>query len=555
MAIHRNPDGSTGFSDVDPERHGSNVTSVAATVAPDARILSYGVFFVQSGQLVTSTPEVLEALDHVLANGPALGVRAVNLSLGQPNPKFTAACGGSPFTSTFAALRAAGIVPVVAAGNGAHASGSFQSGVPDPACTPGAVAVGAVYAADELGVVQWGLPVECTDTNPRFGQVPCFSQTGPLLSVLAPGVEVPGAGVTLSGTSQAAPHVAGAVAALFDANPSASLTDVVDAITSTGALISDTRTSPPTNRRLLDILGAVRTIQPANVQRYAGADRIATAISTSHASFPTPGSADAVVLASSQSFPDGLAGTPLAVDKDGPLLLTDQAALRSDVLTEVQRVLPPNGTVYVLGGTGALGDPVATALDGAGFDVERLAGPDRYATAVAIADEVGSPTQVLLATGLNFPDALSAGVAAGHVGGVVLFTQGNTQAAATQTWLSTHPLVPRVVVGGTATGTAPGATELVGADRFETATKVAAHFFGAPEQVGLASGVAFPDALSGGAHIARLGGPILLSNPGSLPAATTNWLRARRSSTVTVHVFGGTGALVADVDNQIRSTT
>ena len=84
---------------------------------------------------------------------------------------------------------------------------------------------------------------------------------------------------------------------------------------------------------------------------------------------------------------------------------------------------------------------------------------------------------------------------------------------------------------------------------------MAAHFFGAPEQVGLASGVAFPDALSGGAHIARLGGPILLSNPGGLPAATTNWLRARRSSTVTVHVFGGTGALVADVDDQIRSTT
>ena len=56
VAIHRNHDGSTGFSDVDPERHGSNVTSVAATVAPDARILSYGVFFVQGAGLVTSDP-------------------------------------------------------------------------------------------------------------------------------------------------------------------------------------------------------------------------------------------------------------------------------------------------------------------------------------------------------------------------------------------------------------------------------------------------------------------------------------------------------------------
>lgn len=542
--------------DLDPERHGSNVTSVAATVAPQTHIWSYGVFVVKpDSSLATSTEIVLNALDHLLDNAPAGYVRAVNLSLGDPTVKFTAPCGGSPFASTFTALRAAGIVPVVAAGNGAWTTGSFQSGVPDPACVPGAVAVGAVYSTATLST-GWGAGPECIDINPQPFSVPCFSQTGPLLSMLAPGVDVPGAGVELSGTSQAAPHVAGAVAALFHANSSASLGDVVDALTTTGTVITDNRTSPATSRRLLDVQGAAQAIAAADVRRLSGADRIATAIATSKASFPTAGSAGAVVLASSQAFPDGLAGTPLAIDKNAPLLLTAPDALSGDVLAEVQRALPAGGMVYVLGGTTALSTSVASSLSGAGFQVQRVAGPDRYATAVAIADAVGSPSTVLLATGLNFPDALSAGVAAGHVGGVVLFTQNTTQAPATKAWLDAHGSVPRVIVGGTASGTAPGATELVGADRFETATKVATHFFGsAATVVGVASGTVFPDALSGGAHVARLGGPILLTNPGSLPPVATSWLRARRTTVTTVYIYGGTTAINGAAADQVRAAT
>src|SRR5579862_4686221 len=61
--------------------------------------------------------------------------------------------------------------------------------------------------------------------------------------------------------------------------------------------------------------------------RVAGANRDLTAVASSQASFPTAGSAKAVVLASDGAFADALAGTPLAVQKGGPLLLTPSAGL------------------------------------------------------------------------------------------------------------------------------------------------------------------------------------------------------------------------------------
>ncbi|CAN5489928.1 hypothetical protein BH23ACT7_BH23ACT7_25800 [soil metagenome] len=59
---------------------------------------------------------------------------------------------------------------------------------------------------------------------------------------------------------------------------------------------------------------------------------------------------------------------------------------------------------------------VAAAVAELGVAVDRIAGPDRYATAVAVADAAavdgaGAPAMTWLATGLNFPDALAAGPA------------------------------------------------------------------------------------------------------------------------------------------------
>ena len=89
------------------------------------------------------------------------------------------------------------------------------------------------------------------------------------------------------------------------------------------------------------------------VVRFAGADRIATAVAVSQAAF-APGGARAAVIARSDTYPDALAGAPLAAAKGGPLLLTARDALDGRVEAELGRALPPSSTVYLLGGTGAL---------------------------------------------------------------------------------------------------------------------------------------------------------------------------------------------------------
>ena len=62
--------------------------------------------------------------------------------------------------------------------------------------------------------------------------------------------------------------------------------------------------------------------------RLAGVDRVDTAVKISQNSFPANGSANAVVLARGDIFPDALAGAPLAVAKGGPLLLANLVAGR-----------------------------------------------------------------------------------------------------------------------------------------------------------------------------------------------------------------------------------
>src|SRR5437867_2634795 len=171
------------------------------------------------------------------------------------------------------------------------------------------------------------------------------------------------------------------------------------------------------------------------VDRLSGDDRIGTAIEVSNADYDDS-QASAVVLARSDTYPDALAGTPLAAKKDAPLLLTPPAQLDDGTAGEIKRVLPAGGTVYLLGGPSAISDAVAAQVGALGYQVQRFAGPTRYDTALDIASRgLGDPQTLLLTTGVNFPDALSAGAAAAAKDAAVLLTSGPTMPPAVATYL------------------------------------------------------------------------------------------------------------------------
>ena len=173
-----------------------------------------------------------------------------------------------------------------------------------------------------------------------------------------------------------------------------------------------------------------------------------------------------------------------------------------------------------------------------------------------IAQALGSPSTVLLATGDIFADALSAGPAAASVHRAVLLTIGTTLPPTVAAYLANLPS-PTVYDIGDAAGLAyPSGTLVAGGDRFATSALVAEKFFVNPTLVGVATGWNFPDALAGAGAMAVDGGPVLLSDPWVLPSAIALYLTNEASSINGALLFGGTAslspAIATTVSNQIN---
>ncbi|MEZ0115375.1 hypothetical protein ABH920_009410 [Catenulispora sp. EB89] len=320
---------------------------------------------------------------------------------------------------------------------------------------------------------------------------------------------------------------------------------------------------------------AYRTEYTKQVLRLAGSDRLGTAQSVSQSQWRNNGDASdsvrsqaSVAVLSRDDLPaDALAGSTLAARQNGPLLLTGSTALSPQAAAELKRILPAGATVYLLGGTQALSPAVANSVHALGFTVVRIAGADRYDTAVKIADRVTAhPSQILVATGNDFADALSAGAAAGaNYGAVVVLSDDKTMPAETAQYLhrfgtdfGPNSDVVLTAVGGQALAAIDSEhlgywrVKLVGADRYQTSYLVASTFFPYMTAAGVATGSAWPDALSGGAAMGSMGGPLLLVNPATgLSGQDTALLDANRGELSGGFVFGGPVAVPTGVDKEL----
>lgn len=313
-----------------------------------------------------------------------------------------------------------------------------------------------------------------------------------------------------------------------------------------------TSSSSPNLTQLTGTVFGVAT--SVTVTRLAGNDRIATAVAVSSHTFPAAGSAKGVVLATDMAYPDALAGGPLAAHVGGPLLLTGNSSLDPATQAEIQRVLPSGATVYLVGGDQALSTAIDASLASLGYRTVRVAGADRFATAVAVANALGNSATVFEASGIAFPDAVSAGPAAIANGGAILLTNGAVQSSATSAYLAAHPVSARYAVGGPAASADPSAQAIAGADRYATSALVAAKFFSSPRAVGVATGMDFPDALAAGPDMAANGGPVLLVQPTApLPAAVASYFGSVSSSVVSAFVYGGPAAVGNDVAAAVQA--
>jgi putative cell wall-binding protein/Tol biopolymer transport system component len=342
--------------------------------------------------------------------------------------------------------------------------------------------------------------------------------------------------VPMDADQAAALHSVGTPLSLFHQPAGQQLRDITDGSVSGGTMCGTTDAFSPF------YVGVTRTT------RLSGPDRFATAAAVSAATFP--GGAVRAYLATGEGFADALAGGPLA-GADAPILLTGRDVLPAATAAELRRLRVEE--VFILGGPAAVSVEVEAAVRTMTFGVRRLAGADRFATAAAIsrsAFEQGSST-VYLATGSAFADALSGGAAAAADAAPLLLVGPDHLPDATAAELERLRPEQIIVLGGSAAvaeqvlerlreRTGARVERVAGSDRFATAAAVAGRFpIGSATQ--LATGLQFPDALAGVPAAAAAGGPVLLTLPEQLPAATEAALA--RLAPGELQVLGGQAAV------------
>ncbi|HHV65406.1 MAG TPA: cell wall-binding repeat-containing protein [Peptococcaceae bacterium] len=264
-----------------------------------------------------------------------------------------------------------------------------------------------------------------------------------------------------------------------------------------------------------------------NTERLAGDDRIATALEIALEAFP--GGADTIIIARADDFPDALAGAPLAYKLQAPILLTYPEELPDEVYRFIANYKPKK--IYLLGGTGAISPAVERRLSELAYTY-RIAGKNRYATAAAVADMLGTTGQAIIVNGLNFPDAIAAASYAALQGKPILLTPTNDLAPETAEALRRFSVTQAEVIGGPAVVSNEVIEQLIcpkrisGANRFATSAEVIRRNMAAGDILYIATGMAFPDALTGGLLAALNSSNILLLPPSGPTPEQTKLLEA-----------------------------
>lgn len=208
---------------------GQSASDDLSGVGPDLQLMIFNVANRDSAGMAGNG--ILAALDRILTlarERPGL-IAAVNMSLGTERDNY-GVCQSTAWDIAARLFREAGIPVVVASGNGSVEGRAAPVGF--PACVEGFVSVGAVD---------------------KSAEVANFSNSGPTLDVLAPGVgiwssvlEASGSRIrqhydAFDGTSMAAPHVAGGMALLRQAAPRATVEELLASLKATGQRIDDPR--------------------------------------------------------------------------------------------------------------------------------------------------------------------------------------------------------------------------------------------------------------------------------------------------------------------------
>ncbi len=298
------------------------------------------------------------------------------------------------------------------------------------------------------------------------------------------------------------------------------------------------------------------------VERIDGATRFDVALAVSQRAYP--GTASVVYIANGGNYPDALSAAPAAVKQGGPLLLTTADQVLPSVASEISRLKP--ATIVMVGGVNSLSDAVRAQLQNLAPTVTRLDGADRFAASRSVAAYAfgtgtgtgASAGKTFVATGLNFPDALSAGSAAASQRVPITLVNGQASAAdqATLDLFRSIGVTKVTIAGGpnsvstgiqNSLGTIGPVDRLTGADRFAASQAINRSAYSSSATVYLATAYNYPDALAGGVLAGKGAAPLYIVPTDCVPRGVISDLAALKASKVVL--LGGVNSLNGSVSS------
>jgi putative cell wall-binding protein len=294
----------------------------------------------------------------------------------------------------------------------------------------------------------------------------------------------------------------------------------------------------------------------AETARIQAPDRFSNAVEIAKNAFPS--GAPVVYVATGLNYPDALGAGAAAASAGGPLLLTAPNELPAAAKAEIEFLGPQK--IVVVGGPNSVSQAVFAQLQGMAPSVVRQGGADRYeASRNIVAGQFDHATTAFIATGANFPDALSAtSAAAGQNAPVILIPGANASVDQPTLDLLDSRGVTDVTITGGPNSVSPAietqlkakygadhVTRIGGADRFEASTAINTRYFASASEAFVATGSNFPDALAGGVLAAVRSAPLLVVHGDCVPASTLDALHSWGVTKVTL--IGGPASLTPAV--------
>lgn len=253
------------------------------------------------------------------------------------------------------------------------------------------------------------------------------------------------------------------------------------------------------------------------MKRLAGQTRYDTCQEISKNGWTT---AENVIIANGENYPDALGAAALSHKYNAPILLVHDNSLKDNpmLVSELKRLKAKN--ITILGGIGVVSRNIEDSLKKSGYNLQRLAGDDRYATSVKIAEKLGNVNEIIISNSEDFAGSLSVAPVAGKNNIPIILVSKDEVPSVVQAYLkkqnikTTYVLGDKTVISEAVASKFPNSKRITGSTRYSLNKNIVNNFKSSMDfnTVYITSGEGFADALSGIGLAVKKGNPIIFAS-------------------------------------------